>query len=374
MGKDTPKKVRFHGRVQFKTIRHVKDFSDEDIKRGWYRKRDFARMSEEVSKIAAKLQKGVSHVGGEEICVRGLEHLVEEDVADYRAEKMIASVDLVLDMQEDQRDEGDEDPETIARLYGEIAAPLQKEAYLIALEDAQEAQLAMEAMDDDGKEKPKKQKRKKSIKKDTTLAMPQRRVSDPISAVEDVSRISLTSPDTTESVFEPLPEEADSASVRRGDDSVSSGSMRFGDDSYNSLKFGDSANSLKFGDSASSLDFLGQVHEAKTKSPTPSKPKVKAVKGPSAPNLHKEPPSVRRKKKKDWTGGSERSPLVRRLDGSYAFRNTELETAREELSKQRKQAVRDSLFKHLDSPVDQPKGKVQRPTNDISNLIRSLSK
>ena len=46
--------------------------------------------------------------------------------------------------------------------------------------------------------------------------------------------------------------------------------------------------------------------------------------------------------------GSELSPLVRRRDGTFAFRNRELDIAKAELKKQRRDAVRDSLFKHLD--------------------------
>ena len=48
--------------------------------------------------------------------------------------------------------------------------------------------------------------------------------------------------------------------------------------------------------------------------------------------------------------GSEMSPLIRRRDGSFAFRNKELEHAQAELKKERQNAVRDSLFKFLDSP------------------------
>ena len=48
--------------------------------------------------------------------------------------------------------------------------------------------------------------------------------------------------------------------------------------------------------------------------------------------------------------GSEVSPLVRRRDGSFAFRNKELDHAKAELKKQRRDCVRDALFKHLDSP------------------------
>ena len=127
------RKVRFHGRVQFKTIRHVADFTDDEIVNGWYRKKDFMRMSEEVSEIAQLIANGKETYNGEELCIRGLEHLVEEDVADYRAEKMIASIDAVLDEQDEQRDEDIYDGDIIAEIYTEIVTPLQREAYLVGL-------------------------------------------------------------------------------------------------------------------------------------------------------------------------------------------------------------------------------------------------
>jgi hypothetical protein len=134
--------VRFHGRVQFKTIRHVADFSDDDITAGWYCKKDFMRMSDEVAEIAKLLAQGQESYKGEELCIRGLEHLVEEDVADYRAEKMIASIDAVLDEQDEQLDANMYDPAVIAKIYSDIVAPLMREAYLIGLRDAKEGAAA----------------------------------------------------------------------------------------------------------------------------------------------------------------------------------------------------------------------------------------
>lgn len=131
------RRIRFHERVQFKTIRHVSEFTDDEISNGWYDKDDFNRMSDNVSDIAQLIADGETMLDGEEICSRGLEHIVEEELADYRAEKMINSIDAVLDEQEEQWDEGKEEPGLIAELYAEYAKPLLKEAHLIGLKDAE---------------------------------------------------------------------------------------------------------------------------------------------------------------------------------------------------------------------------------------------
>jgi len=132
------RRIRFHERVQFKTIRHVSEFTDDEIRNGWYDKDDFNRMSENVSEIAQLIADGETTLDGEILCTRGLEHIVEEELADYRAEKMINSIDAVLDEQEEQWDEGKEEPGLIAELYAEYAKPLLKEAHLIGLKDAEQ--------------------------------------------------------------------------------------------------------------------------------------------------------------------------------------------------------------------------------------------
>jgi hypothetical protein len=56
------------------------------------------------------------------------------------------------------------------------------------------------------------------------------------------------------------------------------------------------------------------------------------------------------RKSRDRTGkASEMSPLVRRRDGSFTFRNKGQESANAALKKERRDAVKDSLFKFLDS-------------------------
>jgi hypothetical protein len=287
--KQRARKVRFHGRVQFKTIRHVADFSDEEIVEGWYRKKDFIRMSEEVSEIAQLIANGKETYKGEELCIRGLEHLVEEDVADYRAEKMIASIDAVLDEQDEQRDEDEYDMEIIAEIYTEIVTPLLREAYLVGLRDAKEASKAAEQIPNLVPEKiaveavePEKPPEPESDKKSKKLQALQE-----TSSHQQVGEVMLKS----------IEEEEAKAAER------------------------------------------GQNPKLPGKSPQ------------------------KRKNRNRLGLGTELSPLVRRRDGSFAFRNRDLEKAKAEVSRQRKDCVRDSLFKHLDSDdpvVGQPKGSMTK--------------
>jgi len=293
MGDESEKakrKVRFHGRVQFKTIRHVADFTDDEIVNGWYRKKDFMRMSEEVSEIAQLIANGKETYNGEELCIRGLEHLVEEDVADYRAEKMIASIDAVLDEQDEQRDEDIYDGDIIAEIYTEIVTPLQREAYLVGLRDAKEGSKAAEQIPD------------------LVIAEPTIARAQPEARPPEV--------DTEESTTELKSFEMSTLSV--------------GEEVLKSIAEDESTTPGEPGKAGAG---------GKSKSKTPRKPRNRLGLG------------------------TELSPLVRRRDGTFAFRNRDLEKAKAELSRQRKECVRDSLFKHLDSddsPIGQPKGSMTK--------------
>jgi hypothetical protein len=324
--KEKTTKVRFFGRVQFKTIPHVNDFSEEDILNGWYRKRDYVKMSAEVSKIAKLIAKGKDVDGREDLCIRGLEHLVEVDVADYRAETMIASVDAVLDEQEDQRNEETYDSDIIAKIYAELAAPLQKEAYLVALRDALDAKEALKEMDkpkEEGKEKGKKAKKKKS------------------KSSNSYERNESDTSETHETCEESTPEE---------DISEEGGSQAEVDDLLSS-----------------------PIHVKNVNVPVPARevspplrnwsPELSTQSENALPPLPPKPksptPTKRTKARLDRSVGTELSPLVRRRDGTFMFRNMELDRNKIELSKERKQCVKDSLFKHLDdSPETTQKKKV----------------
>jgi hypothetical protein len=307
MAEERERIVTFHGRVQFKTIRHVADFTDDEIVEGWYQKQDFARMSEEVGEIAKLLAEGKKEYNGEEISIRGLEHLVEEDVADYRAGKMVASIDAVLDEQDEQRNEDVHDPEAIAMIYSEIVTPLLREAYLVGLRDAEEAQqLATEGSESESESARKKDdpldKIKKTNDKDKATILP-----------KEVSKTKETPATVKITLNVPAPAPPKPHSFRRQQLPVPTVS----DEGEVLLK--------------------SKEEEAQSPKKSMSKEERKAA--------------AEARKKRDRTGtASEMSPLVRRRDGSFAFRRKDLESATAALKKERRDAVKDSLFKFLDSP------------------------
>jgi hypothetical protein len=280
------RKVRFHGRVQFKTIQHVTEFSDDEILAGWYRKKDFMRMSEEVSEIAQMVAQGTESHKGEELCIRGLEHLVEEDVADYRAEKMIASIDAVLDEQDQQRDEEVDDPATIATIYTEIVSPLLREAYLVGLRDAKEATAAAEQIPD--------------------LPSPE--------AVEKTCNLSTEDKPSDDIKIETEPQE---------NEHVETTTLNDAEEEKKAAK-----EAVRTAARAKAAKLLGNG----SKLAAAPKPKPKVV-----------PRKIREK-----GAASEMSPFTRTRDGKVVFRNKDVELAKKELSTQRRTAVRDSLFKFLD--------------------------
>ena len=284
------RKVRFHGRVQFKTIRHVAEFTEEEIMMGWYRKKDFMRMSDEVSDIANMVAKGSA--GSEDLCIRGLEHLVEEDVADYRAEKMIASIDAVLDEQDEQRDQEMEDLDwdAIATIYTEIVSPLLREAYLVGLRDAKEATAAAEQIPD--------------------LKLEELEISPPKEKEKKKKKDKKTTPKKTKS----MEKEAEEREAEE------SGAVELND-----------------------AEEEKRLQREAARAAARAKMGVKLLKETQKKKVKPAP-----RKKRDRSAASEVSPFTRSRDGKIVFRNKDLEHAKKELSKQRRNTVRDSLFKFLD--------------------------
>eukprot|EP00934_Nitzschia_sp_Nitz4_P006740 Nitzschia sp. Nitz4//scaffold4_size323378//94869//95798//NITZ4_000642-RA/size323378-processed-gene-0.85-mRNA-1//1//CDS//3329553345//6730//frame0 len=296
------RKVNFHGRVQFKTIRHVADFTEQEINEGWYRKKDFMRMSEEVSEIAQMIASGKESNNGEELSIRGLEHLVEEDVADYRAEKMIASIDAVLDEQDEQRDEEVNDPEIIAKLYAEIVTPLQREAYLVGLRDAKEATLAASQLSE------------LPPPGEVPSSSPEQETETPVEPEEEAPAEKAPAKTATKKKLPPK------------------------------KKFDKSKVHVPTIVAAPSEEGEEMLNEDKEEPEEKPKQPVSAAERKAA--------AEKRKNRVRSGVASEMSPLVRRRDGSFAFRNKELEHAKAELKRERRDAVKSSLFKLLDSADD----------------------
>ncbi|KAL3923862.1 MAG: hypothetical protein SGILL_001400 [Bacillariaceae sp.] len=330
------RKVRFHGRVQFKTIRHVADFSDGEISDGWYRKPDFIRMSDEVAEIAKLLADGKETHKGEELSIRGLEHLVEEDVADYRAEKMIASIDAVLDEQDDQADEDVYDPDMIAEIYGEIVSPLLREAYLVGLRDAKEGAAAAALIPD--LEEPSVAM--ETEKTEIDAQPPEPEVTPPETNVDPLG----------ESSHEEYADLAPMAPEADDNDDVDEGC----------LKLNTSLSSIGTEVHPEKRAPLETKKSSQEKKSQKSRDKQSATdeNGPKSPTRK----SVHRRKTFDRKGGTELSPFVFRRDGTIKFRNFDVEHRKREQSKVRKDTIKSSMFKFLD---DEDEG------DDIAKLIEN---
>lgn len=335
------RKVRFHGRVQFKTIRHVADFSDDEITGGWYRKQDFIRMSDEVAEIAKLLADGKESHEGEELCIRGLEHLVEEDVADYRAEKMIASIDAVLDEQDDQAEEDVYDPDTIAAIYGEIVSPLLREAYLVGLRDAKEGAAAA-ALIPDLTEPSVIENHQMEISVTRELEAPVKSSEPGIMPTEEVDFNGTSQEEFTDLACE----EDDNENIDEGH--------------------------LKLNTSLSSIGT--EVHPEK-RAPLDTKKASPEKKGPKSrdkqcttndngPKLSPTRKSLHRRKTFNRKGGTELSPFVFRRDGTIKFRNFDVEHRKREQSRVRKDTIKSSMFKFLDEEDE---------CDDIAKLIEKSS-
>ncbi|KAG7364344.1 hypothetical protein IV203_037546 [Nitzschia inconspicua] len=325
---DRRRKVRFHGRVQFKTIRHVADFSEDEISDGWYRKNDFIRMSDEVAEIAKLLADGMEFHQGEELCIRGLEHLVEEDVADYRAEKMIASIDAVLDEQDEQADEDIYDPDLIAEIYGEIVSPLLREAYLVGLRDAKEGAAAAALIPDLEVVQP-------------SLIVEEERQPEKV-MTESVAPETEKQTEEKEQPADDFPEEesreeyADLAPMSSHADHEE-GLLNL-NTSLSSI--GTEVHIEKKPPPPTKKGSPEKTHKTRDKQSTFGSKSESTQKSPTRKNL--------RRKTFNRKGGTELSPFVFRRDGTIKFRNFDVEHRKREQSKLRKEAIKSSMFKFLE--------------------------
>jgi len=307
-------KIRFTNRVQFKNIRHVSEFSEDEIKNGWYNKDDFNQMSDDVSEISKLLEKGVTRRDGEDLCIRGLEHIVEEDLANFRAEKMINSIDAVLDEQEEQWDKGEDEPELIAEIYAEYAKTLAKEAYAIGLRDAEEG---YKSFDLSVTSKDTREQNEEEICIDGSSSLPSLSSSSSSrlflhkgSSSIDSSIHSITVEDETIEIEKDLPSEAKVNKNKLILKKVLSPKQKFQTKSYTKE---DNKNEKK-------KSFQRKIQP--------------------------------RRSLQDRKNGSELSPFIFRRDGTIMFRKPDVEKLKREQSVKRRNCIHDSLSKFLDDDDD----------------------
>jgi len=389
------RRIRFHERVQFKTIRHVSEFTDDEIRNGWYDKDDFNRMSENVSEIAQLIADGETHLDGEVLCTRGLEHIVEEELADYRAEKMINSIDAVLDEQEEQWDEGKEEPGLIAELYAEYAKPLLKEAHLIGLKDAEQG---YKSWDDLLEEKDYKKLKRKSAgsprtngktMKEGQFQSPPRTTKDPVTPSSFANRTKVKnkvkmSDQVAKQYIAPVKSPLKEKKVKKSKDKTrtspkkwNSATSSASEDSSSSFEVPSTASQssrtpsfvLKHQNSISSINSC-TLRDVSTHSISeefdaflPSE-KIISSKGKlntmalkstlSGIDEDNKPTSPKRQKKtaarrtpQQRKHGTEASPFVYNRHGTLTFRKPDVEKLKREKREKRKSAIRGSLGKFL---------------------------
>mmetsp|Transcript_26182 Transcript_26182/g.62206 ORF Transcript_26182/g.62206 Transcript_26182/m.62206 type:complete len:438 (+) Transcript_26182:228-1541(+) len=396
-GSNNSRKVKFHSRVQFKTIRHVANFSDDEIRDGWYNKKDFIRMSDEVGEIAKLVANGQTVYEGEELCTRGLEHLVEEDVADYRAEKMIESIDAVLDEQDEQIDENIYDPYTIAEVYGDIVTPLLREAYLVGLRDAKEGAAAAAAIPDihddytttrngnrsaaaasassslSQKKTPAKKDSSKWVSGsdnsgDNSVKAPRRRksnnssIADLAGQLEDLESTDRDTNNSEDLVVDDDDDEEDISDVEISDTDHDDGED--GEENLNSSLHSMSnydqhqktAKPTKTIINEPDKKKIDMKKKNKAKEKEELRKKLLASKDGPAVVEPKSPPTspTRRNRRKaiDRKAGTELTPFVIQRDGKIKFRNYNEDQKKREQSRQRKESIKSSLFSMLDEEDD----------------------
>lgn len=371
-GKRPRRTIRFHERVQFKTIRHVSEFSEDEIKNGWYDKDDFNRMSENVSDIAKLIADGETRLDGEELCTRGLEHIVEEELADYRAEKMINSIDAVLDEQEEQWDEGKEEPGLIAELYAEYAKPLLREAHLIGLRDAEEGYKNWDDLLEEkdyqklrikkgsapsstgvngvGKaEKAGKVKKSKKSKEEKAESSTKTKSKKSKIKKSDAKHLVPASPRKTEKDKKKIKSRKTSFTDESSHSFVSTASSQVSllknQGSISSI------NSCSLRDT--SLNSAGEDFDSISENEKNSKNNTMTLKlngesNGTSPKKHKKTTSRRSAiDRKYGKYGSEMSPFVYSRDGTLTFRKPDAEKKKREQKEKRQSAVRGSLTKFL---------------------------
>lgn len=70
------KRVSFKPSVSVRPIRHVNEYTDEEIKNGWFCRNDFDAMKKGFVSTVNMISRGIYQADNEEHCARGLEYRV----------------------------------------------------------------------------------------------------------------------------------------------------------------------------------------------------------------------------------------------------------------------------------------------------------
>ena len=132
-------RVAFEETDEVLYVKHISEFSQQEIQDIWFSVEDFAQFKEDCKRTISMMKElGVSFQNTEVTCSRGLEHFIETRKSNRKSRRANASR-AVLAEQELQFKEGSYDPEYIAEVYQEISVTCQAEAYSAGLRDQEEA-------------------------------------------------------------------------------------------------------------------------------------------------------------------------------------------------------------------------------------------
>ena len=129
------KNVRFHSVVGVQRIPSCTQFSSNIIDRCWYSREELIRISPRCLNHNEKKRWNKACCSDGE-CLRGLEGRLTSRKGRYLSKKTPQqALYTVMDEQDLQRRAGQNDPETLALVYGNVSRPSQEEALALALMD-----------------------------------------------------------------------------------------------------------------------------------------------------------------------------------------------------------------------------------------------
>ncbi|KAI2488961.1 hypothetical protein MHU86_26015 [Fragilaria crotonensis] len=114
------RRVNFNNQVMVRTIGHVNDLSEAEIRRTWYQKEEYRQIRSSLSVTVRKITSGKYDGDTDSHCARGLEFRTPYGAQLRRKNKLDALI-AVLDEQDRQMDDNDLDDEALARLYTQFS-------------------------------------------------------------------------------------------------------------------------------------------------------------------------------------------------------------------------------------------------------------
>ena len=133
--KKSNKRVTFSKTVHCKEMRHIKDYSEEEIRTVWLTTPDYLHIKSTIRTTLEMMMSGSTVLeNSEEICPRGLESRTKTG-ARTRSYCKLRTRSAVLNEQDLQREEGFHEPDILATVSMEQTASSRAWAQAIAMDD-----------------------------------------------------------------------------------------------------------------------------------------------------------------------------------------------------------------------------------------------